>query len=392
MTVREETHGAARAAQDIRSNRYAPFNPRRCRHDGRGTAGPSAASRAMAAGILLAAFGFHAAGLHAQTPPFRSYGGSSISFDARVHAQYEAPSAEGAVSSFFMRRAWVTLDGRYNDFVSARLQLDALGTSVLDAWLTLNFSEAFVLNMGQFKRGLSYFWLVPNSDLPLIERDARISGVDECPGVGGVCSFGNLAFRLGLHGYEPGLNMTGRLGGRASYRVTITNGEGINTRDANNWKSTSAQLSLDLADNSRFAVYASFDETHFDYGSAWTPAYGVEFEAGTWRDAGHLLLGAIRGRNWKVDRDTGFTALQALGLWYLPLPETARFEAVEPLLRLSWATTADADGDDFSGFTITPGFMLYAFGKNGISTNLDIYRSSLERTEWSLKVQAFTYF
>ncbi len=392
MTVREETHGAAHAAQDTRSNRYAPINPGRWRQDGRETAGPSAAIRALAAGLLLAVFGFHAAELHAQAPPFRSYGGSSISFDARVHAQYEAPSAEGAVSSFFMRRAWVTLDGRYNDFVSGRLQLDALGTSVLDAWLTLNFSEAFVLNMGQFKRGLSYFWLVPNSDLPLIERDARISGVDECPGVGGVCSFGNLAFRLGLHGYEPGLNMTGRLGGRASYRVTITNGEGINTRDANSWKSTSAQLSFDLADNSRFAVYAAFDETHFDYGSAWTPAYGIEFEAGTWRDGGHLLLGAIRGRNWKVDRDTGFTALQALGLWYLPLPETARFEAVEPLLRFSWATTADADGEDFSGLTITPGFMLYAFGKNGISTNLDIYRSSLERTEWSLKVQAFTYF
>jgi hypothetical protein len=104
-----------------------------------------------------------------------------------------------------------------------------------------------------------------------------------------------------------------------------------------------------------------------------------------------VLLGAIRGRNWKVDPDAQFTALQALGLWYVRLPETARFEAIEPLLRLSWATTPDADGEDFSGFTITPGFMLYATGKNGISTNLDIYRSSLERTEWSLKVQAFTF-
>ncbi len=331
--------------------------------------------------------------LRAQDPPFRSLGGSSVSFDARVHAQYEAPSAEGAVSSFFMRRGWVTLNGRYNDFVSGRLQFEALGGgTVLDAWLTLNFSEAFVLNMGQFKRGISYFWLVPNSDLPLIERDARVSGVDDCPGIGGVCSFGNLAFRLGLNGYEPGLLMTGRLGGRASYRVTLTNGEGIDRGDANDWKSTSAQLSFDLADDSRFAVYAAFDETAFDYGSGWTPAYGVEFEAGTWRDGGHLLAGAIRGRNWKVGRTVPFSALQAMGLWYLKLPEAARFEAVEPLLRFSWATTRDAKGEDFSGFTITPGFMLYATGKNGISTNMDIYRSSTDRTEWSLKVQAFTYF
>lgn len=347
----------------------------------------------MLAGILLAATAVPGQQLHAQDPPFRSLGGSSVSFDARVHAQYEAPSAEGAVSSFFMRRAWVTLIGRYNDFVSGRLQFEALGGgTVLDAWLTLTFSEAFVLNMGQFKRGISYFWLVPNSDLPLIERDARVSGVDDCPGIGGVCSFGNLAFRLGLNGYEPGLNLTGRLGSRASYRVTITNGEGIDRRDANNWKSTTAQLSFDLTEDSRFAVYTAFDETHFDYGNAWTPAYGLEFEAGTWRDGGHLLVGAIRGRNWKVGQDTPFSALQAMGLWYLPLPEAANFEAIEPLLRFSWAATQDAGGEDFSGFTITPGFMLYAFGKNGISTNLDIYRSSLERTEWSLKVQAFTYF
>ena len=343
--------------------------------------------------VLLVAIGLLATSLEAQNPPFRSYGGSSVSFDARVHAQYEAPTAEGAVSSFSMRRAWITLDGRYNDFVGGRLQFEALrGGTVLDAWLTLNFSEAFVLNMGQFKRGISYFWLVPNSDLPLIERDARVSGVDDCPGIGGVCSFGNLAFRLGLNGYEPGLLMSGRLGSRASYRVTLTNGEGIDNRDVNNWKSTTTQLSFDLTDASRFAAYASFDETHFDHGLAWTPAYGLEFEAGTWRDGGHLLLGAIRGRNWKVGQDTPFTALQAMGLWYAQLPETARFEAIEPLLRLSWATTADADGEDFSGLTITPGFMLYAFGKNGISTNLDIYRSSRDRTELSLKVQAFTYF
>ncbi len=350
-------------------------------------------SISMLGGALLAATALSPPTLQAQAPPFRSLGGSSVAFDARVHAQYEAPSTAGAVSSFSMRRAWVTLDGRYNDFVGGRLQFEALGGgTVLDAWLTLSFSESFVLNMGQFKRGISYFWLVPNSDLPLIERDARVSGVNDCPGIGGVCSFGNLAFRLGLNGYEPGLLMSGRLGARASYRVTLTNGEGIDNRDANNWKSASTQLSLDLGDRSRVAVYAAFDDTHFDYGSAWTPAYGAEFEAGTWRDGGHLLVGAIRGRNWKVDRDTPFTALQAMGLWYVRLPEDARFEAIEPMLRVSWASTADASGDDFSGFTITPGFMLYAFGRNGISTNLDVYRSSLERTEWSLKVQAFTYF
>ena len=376
---RHEPRPSIHAGQ-LRRTRWAGLRPRRL-------GGPAFG------GVLLAAIAASAPAGQAQEQPFRSFGGASIAFDARVHAQYEASSSENAVSTFSMRRAWITLDGRYNDFVGGRLQFEALGGgTVWDAWLTLNFSEAFVLNMGQFKRGISYFWLVPNSDLPLIERDARVAGVSDCPGIEGVCSFGNLAFRLGLNGYEPGFLMSGRLGSRMSYRVTLTNGEGIDKKDANNWKSTSAQLSFNLTDDSRFAVYTAFDETNFDYGSAWTPAYGLEFEAGTWRDGGHLLLGAIRGRNWKVGKDTPFTALQAMGLWYLRLPENAQFEAVEPLLRFSWATTEDAQGEGFRGLTITPGFMLYAFGKNGISTNLDIYRSSLDRTDWSLKVQAFTYF
>jgi len=70
--------------------------------------------------------------------------------------------------------------------------------------------------------------------------------------------------KLGLDGYEPGLLMTGRLGGRASYRVTLTNGEGINARDANDWKSASVQLSFDLGGSSRVAAYTALDETHFD--------------------------------------------------------------------------------------------------------------------------------
>ena len=128
--------------------------------------------------MLLAAMAFSSSALHGQDPPFRSYGGSSVSFDARVHAQYEAPSGEGAVSTFSMRRAWITLDGRYNDFVGGRLQFEALrGGTVLDAWLTLTFSEAFVLNMGQFKRGISYFWLVPTRICPSsnVTRESRAS-------------------------------------------------------------------------------------------------------------------------------------------------------------------------------------------------------------------------
>ena len=56
---------------------------------------------------LLVTIGIPSAELNAQAPPFRSYGGSSVSFDARVHAQYEATSTDSP-STFSMRRAWVT--------------------------------------------------------------------------------------------------------------------------------------------------------------------------------------------------------------------------------------------------------------------------------------------
>ena len=115
MPAHQETTITAGAARDFHSR------PNPGTHDGKRRRKRRPDSKASAGkvlgGMLLAAMAFTSA-LQAQDPPFRSYGGSSVSFDARVHAQYEAPSPEGAVSTFSMRRAWITLDGRYNDFVS----------------------------------------------------------------------------------------------------------------------------------------------------------------------------------------------------------------------------------------------------------------------------------
>ncbi len=350
--------------------------------------------------LLSAGVGLWTVVLPCAPPPlgaqqFNARGGSTVTLGARVQVQYEASSAQDSISSFSIRRAWVTIDGKLNDKVGGRVQFNANGASVFEAYLQLKHSEAFQVQIGQFKRAMSYFWLAANADLPLIERNGRVTGVNHCPGVGGVCSFGQLTGSLGLDTYEPGILMTGRFGGgRMGYRFTLTNGEGLGGKDVNNSKSASARLSAFLGENRRLSAYVALDET-LDSGkeTMTVPAYGAELEIGTWRNGPHLLVNGLTGRNWKAGDDVTFTAFQAMGLWYRPLDPEAGLAAIEPMLRVSWASTAPGDtgGINADGTVITPGVMVYFAGRNGISANLDIYRAS-EINEWSLKVQAFTFF
>ena len=350
-------------------------------------------TRAM---LVWTGLGLWMAGSGAGTPlaaqEFKARNGSSVTLGARVQIQYEASSAEDVPASFFIRRAWVTIDGKLSDLVGGRLQFTAQGSSVLEAYLALTPSEGFQVQIGQFKRAVSYFWLAANSDLPLIERDGRVTGVNHCPGVGGVCSFGRFTGALGLDGYEPGVLVTGRFAGSMGYRFTLTNGEGLSAKDVNTRKSVSGRLSKYFAGNSRLSAYVALDETLDSTGETMgVPAYGAELEVGTWRQGPHLLVNGLRGRNWKLSDDATFSAFQVMGLWYRPLDPKWGLAAVEPLLRVSWASSGSDDPTSVTGTVITPGFMVYAAGRNGISANLDHYRSD-GRNDWSLKIQAFTFF
>ena len=376
------------------------------------------AMKALVTAVMLVAVGNSAVSLSAQE--FRAREGSTVTLGGRVQAQFEASGSDETPSSFFIRRAWVTIDGRLNDFVSGRAQFDVDGDKVLEAYLALSPSEDFQIRLGQFKRAISTFWLAANFDLPLIERDGRVPEVDPCPGVGNVCSFGRLTGGLGLDAYEPGVLARARFSERVGLRVTLTNGEGLGAKDVNSAKSASGRLTLNVGSTSQLHAYGVLDETVDAAGETmWMPAYGLEYEMGTWRQGPHLLVCGVRGRNWKAEADAlkhtdnvSFTALQAMGLWYLPLSGSTGFEAIEPLLRVSWATTQTGDSlfegdiavnDDVNGLLVTPGFMLYATGRTGISTNLDIYTSSRSLAggasegldfdpAWSLGVQAFVTF
>ena len=345
----------------------------------------------MTSALATAALATCVASLPAQE--IRARSGSSLVLGGRVQVQYEAPSVDGRPGTFFIRRAWVTMDGSVSDRVGGRVQFDAQGSSVLEAYLELKPSEAFQVQIGQFKRAMSHFWLASNADLPLIERDGRVTGVDHCPGVGGVCSFGRFTGALGLDNYEPGLLMTGRLAGqRLGYRVTLTNGEGLSARDVNTSKSASGRVSMYVAQDTRLSAYVALDETLDSRGETMSvPAYGAEVEVGTWRRGPHLLVNALRGRNWKLSDDATFAAFQMMALWHRELPPETGLAGIEPLLRVSWADSGAEEPDGVAGTVVTPGVMVYTAGRNGISANIDLYRSG-DRRHWSLKVQAFAFF
>lgn len=341
--------------------------------------------------LVLATIPVGAATLGAQE--IRARTGSSVVLGGRVQVQFEAPSVEGQPGTFFVRRAWVTMDGSLNDRVGGRVQFDAQGSAVLEAYLELKPSDAFQVQIGQFKRGMSYFWLVANSDLPVIERNGRVTGVDHCPGVGGVCSFGQFTGALGLDNYEPGVLMTGRFARRhLGYRVTVTNGEGLGRKDVNTTKSISGRVSAYLPANTRVSGYLALDETLNSKGETMgVPALGAELEYGTWRQGPHLIVNGLRGRNWKLNDNASFSTYQIMAFWYRELPAETGLAGIEPLVRVSWADSGAEGPERVAGTLVTPGFMVYAAGRNGISVNLDLYRSGDER-HWSLKFQAFTFF
>ncbi len=323
----------------------------------------------------------------------RARGGSTVTVGARVQAQYEASSVDETPSSFFIRRAWVTIDGQLNDLVGARAQFNIDGASVLEAYLEFTPSDALEVQLGQFKKGMSYFWLVPNSWLPIIERDARVTGVNHCPGVESVCTFGRLTDALGLDNYEPGILAQGRVSERFGYRFTLTNGEGIGNKDVNNGKSASGQLSLfPTGGTTRLSAYFALDETLDSQGETMgVPAIGAEVELGTWLGGPHLIANVLQGRNWKLNDDAKFSTFQMMAFWYLPMAAESQIAGIEPMLRVSWADSGAEDPEKVTGTVITPGVMFYFVGRNGISTNVDFY-SSGGRSDFSWKVQAFAFF
>lgn len=328
---------------------------------------------------------------------------ANLRLGGRLHAQFASSSAEdGTGADMFLRRARLIADLRITDLLDGRLQTDFAGgqAQVQDAYFRLNFDPGFRISFGQFKRAFDPFELASSTELPVIERDGRVSGIGDCAGVGGACSLSRFTEKLAYAGRDMGIRLEGAAsGGKVSYQASLTNGTGLNVGDENDTKSVAGRLVFEVGEGVRLAANASVhdyanpaDEEDTDYGTAW----GGDVEIGDYRDGLHVQAGVIAGDNWKSTDPTtgavpGFVTAQGIISFYAPLADDPRFSAIEPLARVSWGDP-DADLDDDAAVIFTPGLMLYVSGRNRIGANVDIYRPQDGDTDYSVKVQAFLYF
>lgn len=321
---------------------------------------------------------------------------ADLTIGGRLHSQFQASSIDAADSDFFIRRARVIVDARFNDVLSGRVQTDFAGggATLLDAYARLTFGDGFRLYTGQFKRSFDLFELDSSTDLSLIERDGRVGGYSACTGVGSLCSYSRLTEALSYAGRDTGIKVDGS-SGTFSYQASLTNGRGVGVRDENDGKSFAGRASLDVGDGISVSGNVSVRD-YLDPGdmTARALAWGADVNVGTWRD-GLLLQTAIAGGdNWRsldaMDEPGTFFAVQAVASFYHPLGGD-RLEAVEPLARVS---VADPDGDvaDDGGTLFTPGVMLYFMGKSKVGFNLDYYVPQTGDSVYSFKVQTFLYF
>ena len=317
-----------------------------------------------------------------------------LTVGGRLHTQYASSSVDGAVEHVFVRRARITVDMALGEIVRGRVMPDFAGgeTALQDAYLLLDLDEAFTTSFGQFKRAFSNFELNSSTDLPTVERDGRIPGLSHCAGVGGVCTFSRLTQKLKFDERDVGVRVAGQLGGRLEYMATLTNGEGINTADVNDGKSFSVRLATTAAEGMTVGVFGGLhDYLDGDDETRRAGAAGADVELGSFRSGFHLLAAAVAGENWLAGEEAGFRTAQALVSYYLP-SGSETIEGLEPLLRASWGDPDD-DGEEDSGFLLTPGVFLYVQGKNALGANLDWYSPAGEAdAEWSLKLQAYLYF
>jgi hypothetical protein len=97
------------------------------------------------------------------------------------------PPPRRANNDFYVRRARLRADASVSDFLRGRVVSEFGGSGsgvVLDADISLVFSDAAVLSFGQFKRAFDLFHVPNPSDLPEIERQGQIEGTPPAPAWG----------------------------------------------------------------------------------------------------------------------------------------------------------------------------------------------------------------
>lgn len=327
-----------------------------------------------------------------------------ITLTGRMQSQFNTSSVEGELGSeFLIRRARITVEVELNDFVEGKVQPDyGEGKFTLkDAFMKLNYSPDLSFRIGQFKRPFDLFELTSSTKILVVERALRIRGVS------GHRSYSSLTEKLGFADRDIGVEVAFKSKDKKlGITAAVTNASGANAVPSKTdgalgeMQYTGRVLLKPVEDQDlAFGFGASLRPYETDSVTVeYAPAVEGDIELGNFDEGAHIQAGFLWGENWTVSvPDTAsppkFMSVQVIGGYRIPVADSKYVEAVEPILRVSFADP-NGDMDDDGGILVTPGIQFFFTGRNKIAVNVDVFmpQSDAEDTEYSLKAQSSVHF
>lgn len=329
--------------------------------------------------------------------------------DEASACQEDVPGAD-----WFINRARITLEIRYNDWIEGKIEPDfgdVDDVTLKDAWGGIRLNPYAFLKLGHFKRPFDGFQLTSSTQILTIERDIDVPGVDPLQ----AASYDELTTGFNLSDRDVGIQLDGALAeGRFRYWVAAFNGEGPEDNgDRNTAKQFlgRGQLSLDVgALPLDVAASAAFTDVPFTRSSGeldgkYFTAFELWAELGAFEPGPHVQAGLVIGENPLQDPGGGILDLEAdeefadmlawqvIGAYRLEVPNSFFVEAVEPLFRVTRADpNRDLEEDEAWGFT--PGVQVFFDGRNKLALNWDFASFGADglRSENSFKAQYQFHF
>ena len=231
---------------------------------------------------------------------------------------FEMPKISGFVQTFYtanmdedgalqdnefkIRRARLSVDGKFGEKFSYILQGDFTGTPALvDAYLKYKFCDAFALQAGQFKTPFTLESPINPVNLEIYDYGESIS---KLVGYKDVCGVGKLGRDLGIMATGDLIPLKDKGFSVINYAIGVFNGNGANALDNNNRKDIVGRLNVhpglkDLTLSGSY-YYGKYSTDVVDRGSRnrWTA--GAQYNDGNLIVRAEYLSGST-GRNTVVD-------------------------------------------------------------------------------------------
>jgi len=331
---------------------------------------------------------------------------SKLTVTGRMQALWSHSTIDGDPSNeFLLRRARLAIKLSVNDWVSGIVEPDFAVTDqkvdLKDAFFKMEPHDNFSIIVGQTKRRFDIFELTSSTQMLIIERDGRIGRLK-------VPSYSKLTEELGYADRDIGVFLMAHdEDERINIEAGLTNGAGANKKAEYGRKAFQGRVSLKPLAETDLSIHVGTSVKPYDNGAAtdslkYAAAFEGSLEYGNFKSGPHVQAGVVVGKNYTVlvaNDSPSFTALQGIAAYKRKIADSKWFEAVEPVIRVSYADP-NTDLADDGGILVTPGLNLFVVDRTRLSLNADIFlpqESSAptapnEKTEVGIKAATWLYW